>query len=436
MNVHASPATLPELDKFLSTFHLKFRRWEGEAALERYLTGLLTELPNKNCDTIATAVPGTSEQRLQEFLTKMQWDEDDLNRQRVQKMITEATVDNGVLIFDDTGFEKTGKASVGVARQYCGTLGKVGNCQVAVTCCYADARASWPVAVCLYLPKEWTENPHRLQHARVPGDVTFKTKPQIALELLDQARAWGVPHCGVTADADYGDNPNFLAGLEARHERYVVAVRSDFEVRVKAGGAPPSQRADQALAAVPQCQWRTIRWRQGAKGWLRKQFVALRAWRLSSDGETHIGWLLGERAARGQAEERKFYWSNLPAKATLEELVEYAHRRHAIEQFHEEAKGELGWDQYQGRLWPGFHRHAVTVMLALSFLIWQEFGERDKRRKRGRPRDPFSPSSGPLATGAARGASGDSELATAPSRVMVDHHGWLHGTVLTTKLTK
>ena len=106
MKVHASPATLPELDKFLSTFHLKFRRSEGEAALERYLTGLLTELPNKNCDTIATAVPGTSEQRLQEFLTKMQWDEDDLNRQRVQKMITEATGDNGVLIFDDTGFEK------------------------------------------------------------------------------------------------------------------------------------------------------------------------------------------------------------------------------------------------------------------------------------------------------------------------------------------
>ena len=118
MNVHASPAILPELDAFLSTFHLKFRRSEGKAALERYLTGLLTELPNKNCDTMAAAVPGTSEQRLQEFLTKMQWDEDDLNRQRVQKMITDATVGNGVLIFDDTGFEKKGKASVGVARQY------------------------------------------------------------------------------------------------------------------------------------------------------------------------------------------------------------------------------------------------------------------------------------------------------------------------------
>ena len=147
MNVHASPSTLPELDEFLSTFNIKFRRSEGEAALERYLSGLLTELPNKNCDTIATAVPGTSEQRLQEFLTKMQWDEHDLNRQRVQKMIAEATVGNGVLLFDETGFEKKGTASVGVARQYSGTLGKVGNCQVAVTCCYTDARASWPVAV-------------------------------------------------------------------------------------------------------------------------------------------------------------------------------------------------------------------------------------------------------------------------------------------------
>jgi len=194
MNVHASPSILPELNDFLSTFHLKFRRSEGEAALERYLTGLLTELPNKNCDTMATAVPGTSEQRLQGFLTSMQWDEHDLNRQRVEKMIAEATLGNGLLIFDDTGFAKQGKASVGVARQYCGTLGKVGNCQVAVTCCYADARASWPVAVRLYLPKEWAEDPERLKRARVPDDVTFETKAQIALDLLDQARAWGVPH--------------------------------------------------------------------------------------------------------------------------------------------------------------------------------------------------------------------------------------------------
>jgi SRSO17 transposase len=322
----------------------------------------------------------------------MQWDEEALNRQRVEKMIAAATIGNGVLICDDTGFAKQGQASVGVARQYSGTLGKVGNCQVAVTCCYSDPQASWPVAVRLYLPKVWTADPQRLKRARVPADVTFQTKPEIALSLLDQARAWGVPHRCVVADADYGDNPNFLAGLQERHERYVVAVRCDFPVRPKRCGTPASQRAEQVLAALPKCQWRTIRWRHGAKGWLRKKFVAIRAWRLTAEGEAHIGWLLGERATRGQPEERKFYWSNLPASASLETLVAYAHRRHAIEQFHEEAKEELGWDHYQGRLWPGFHRHAVTVMLAMSFLTCLELQHRHSRPHRGRPRDPFSPS--------------------------------------------
>jgi SRSO17 transposase len=422
MNVQASPAALPELEAFLTTFRVRFRRPEGEAALERYLTGLLTEIANKNCDTMAEAVPGTNEQRLQEFLTNMQWDEQDLNRQRVERMLAEATVGNGVLIFDDTGFAKQGKASVGVARQYSGTLGKVGNCQVAVTCVYSDPQASWPVAVRLYLPHEWTEDAERLRRARVPADVTFQTKPQIALALLDQARAWGVPHGVVVADADYGDNPNFLAGLEARRERYVVAVRSDFQVRPKRRGMPPTQRADHALAALPRRQWRTIRWRQGSKGWLRKKVVAVRAWRVTSAGQAHIGWLLGERAARGQPEEPKYYWSNLPASATVEEVVDYAHRRHAIEQFHEEAKGELGWDQYQGRLWPGFHRHAVLVMLAWSFLRWLELQQRHAHPKRGRPRDPFSPSAGSLALYAARSASGGSAVAPPPSSTLVGVH--------------
>jgi SRSO17 transposase len=422
MDIHASPASSPELDEFLATFQVRFRRPEGKAALERYLTGLLTELPNKNCDTMAEAVPGTNEQRLQEFLTNMQWDEQDLNCQRVAKMIAEATVGNGVLLFDDTGFAKQGKASVGVARQYSGTLGKVGNCQVGVTCGYSDPQASWPVAVRLYLPQEWTDDPARLRRARVPPDVLFQTKPQIALALLDQARVWGVPHRCVVADADYGDNPHFLAGLERRNERYVVAVRSAFQVRTKCWDAPQVQRVDQVLSAVPRRQWRTIRWRHGSKGWLHKKFVAVRAWRITAEGETRIGWLLGERAARGQPEEHKYYWSNLPASASLEELVDYAHRRHAIEQFHEEAKEELGWDQYQGRLWPGFHRHAVTVMLAMSFLIWLELRQRQSHPNRGRPRDPFSPSAGSLASCSASGASGGSAVAAPPSGALVDVH--------------
>jgi SRSO17 transposase len=405
MDVHASPDALPELKEFLGAFQVRFRRPEGAETVERYMTGLLTELPNKNCDTIAQAVPGTSEQRLQEFLTNMQWDDEDLNRQRAQKMIAEASLGDGVLVLDDTGFPKQGNASVGVARQYSGTLGKVGNCQIAVTCCYSDPQASWPVAVRLYLPQAWAEDHARRDQARVPEEVAFRTKPEVALGLLDQARAWGVSHRCIVADADDGDNPNFLAGLESRQERYVVSVRADFRVCQQRRVTSPVQRADHVLRALPRRQWRTIRWRQGTTGWLRKKFVAVRCWRVTSDGQRHVGWLLGERTTRGQPEERKYYWSNLPAPATLEELAGYAHRRYAVEQFHEEAKGELGWDQYQGRLWPGFHRHAATVMLAYSFLVWLELRQRKASRGRGRPRHPFSPSAGPAAKLTASGPS-------------------------------
>jgi SRSO17 transposase len=405
MDVHASPAELPELQEFLASFQVRFRRPEGRKSLERYTTGLLTEMPNKNCDTLAQAVPGTSEQRLQEFLTNMQWDEEELNRQRVQKMTAEATRGDGVLVFDDTGFPKQGRTSVGVERQYSGTLGKVGNCQVAVTCCYTDRQATWPVAVRLYLPKSWAYDPEHRQQARVPAEIVFQTKPEIALALLDQARAWGVSHRCVVADADYGDNPNFLSGLEARQEPYVVAVRTDFAVRLRNAATSRLWRADKLLQTVPRGQWRTIRWRQGTKGWLRKKFVAVRCWRVPSDGQRHEGWLVGERATRGQPEERKYFWSNLPSETPLEELAGLAHRRHAIEQFHEEAKGELGWDQYQGRLWPGFHRHAVTVMLAYSFLVWLELQQRRNAKRQGRRSDPFSPSTDVPAPDAAGRAS-------------------------------
>lgn len=392
MESHASPAPLPELDEYLSGFTLRFRRFEGEQALDRYLTGLLTELPNKNCDTMAQAVPGTSEQRLQELVTRMHWDEQDVNRQRVERLCREATSEDGVLILDDTGFPKQGTASVGVARQYSGTLGKVGNCQVAVDCCYSDRQSTWPVAVRLYLPEAWTEDRVRVEKAGVPDEIGFLTKPEIALTLLDQAREWGVPHRCVVADADYGKSPPFLDGLEARQEAYVVGVPCDCSIVEQPGPHTRKRRADQLLAHQPRRLWRTIRWRLGTHGWLRKKFLALRCFRLREDGTLVAGWLLGERAARGQPEEHKYYWSNLPAHTTLETLAGSAHRRHAIEQVHEEAKGELGWDQYQGRLWLGFHRHAVLVMLAYSFLVWQELHQRQQKRRRGRPRRAFSPS--------------------------------------------
>ncbi len=392
---------MPALAEFLRPYHVHFARSEATHALERYLTGMLTEHPNKNCDTIARVVPDTSEQSLQGLLTNMRWDEADLNRQRVKAMLELDTEGDAALVFDDTGFAKQGKASAGVQRQYSGTLGKVGNCQVTVNCHYAERTVAWPVATRLYLPKGWAYDPERRKKARVPESVTFQTKPQIALDLLDRARDWGVRWACVTADADYGDNPTFLQGLEQRRKPYVVAVRKDFCVALTADG--PARAAEGVLAGRPPSQWRTIRWREGSKGWLRGRFCAVRCWRAPSEGAARVpGWLIGERTCAG---ERKYHWSNFGEGASLEEMVEYAHRRFGVEKFHEEAKGLLGWDQYQGRLWTGFHRNAVLVMLAYSFLVEQEWEGRQEVTLRGRPRGDFSPSARPPSPALARDPS-------------------------------
>ncbi|RMG54390.1 MAG: IS701 family transposase [Acidobacteria bacterium] len=406
---------MPELEEFLSQFRVHFYRRESEAAMERYVTGLLTEHPNKNCDTLAQVVPGTSEQRLQGLLTAMVWDEQDLNQQRVAAMRQVGGEGDGVLILDDTGFAKQGRASVGVARQYSGTLGKVANCQVTVNCHYAERTLGWPVSTRLYLPQDWAEDEERRDKARVPEEIQFQTKAEIALELLDQATAWGVGHAAVVTDADYGDNPRFLDGLEARQERYVVGVRANFSVTLSRRADEPVQRADQVLAGIPRRRWRTIRWREGSQGWLRAKFVALRCWRVDGEGRRRIGWLIGQRPGRGQTGDGKYYGSNFSNRTPLEVMVEYAHRRHWVEQYHEEAKGELGWDQYQGRLWPGFHRNAVLVMLSYSFLVWLEWQQRQQQRRRGRRRGPFSPSAGSAAALAASHPSPSHRMASAGS---------------------
>jgi SRSO17 transposase len=351
---------LPELAAFLRPFHVQFARSEGPQALERYLTGLLTELPDKNCQTIADNIPGTSEPSLQGLLTAMAWDHDDLNRQRLERMLELPSERDGVLIVDDTGFAQQGKSSVGVARQDSGTLGKVGNCQVTVNGHYAERTLAWPVASRLDLPKEWAYDPARRETAQVPKEIGFQTKPQIALELLDQAKAWGLRWSCVVTDADYGDNPNFWDGLEKRRQRSVNAVRCDFAVSLSRHGGL-AQRADAMIAALAARSWRSVAWREGSQGWLRGRFVAIRAWRIRSSGHRRAGWLIGEQLSDGK---RKYYGSNWGPDATLERLVESAHRRHWVERFHEEAKGLLGWDQDQGRRWQGFHRHAVSVMLA------------------------------------------------------------------------
>ena len=402
----APQAPLPELAEFLAPFQVQFRQCNSAENLERYVTGLLTEHPKKNCDALAQVVPGTNQQRLHNLLTGLSWDEVSLNQQRVGRLLELESEGDGVLIFDDTGFGKKGTQSVGVARQYTGTFGKVTNCQVTVNCHYAERTLAWPVATRLYLPRDWVEDDERRRKAHVPETLTFQTKAEIALDLLDQANAWGVAHRCVVADADYGDNPNFLNGLEARQERYVGAVRADFTVAWGRGAQHSGQRADVLLQSLPASAWCTIHWREGSQESLRAKFVGVRCYRVDGDGTRHLGWLIGQRPARGQTGEWKYFWSNCPRRTSLKVMVEYTHRRHWIEQYHEEAKGELGWDHYQGRTWEGFHRHATLVMLTYSLLVWLEWQHRPQHQHRpGPPRGAFSPSARPTADRLARDPS-------------------------------
>ena len=403
---------MPELAEFLAHVRPVFRRKDSFSVLERYLTGLLTEHPNKNCQTMADVVPGANAQQLNNLVSGMVWDERDLDRRRIRVMMGLKTEGDAALVFDDSGFAKQGRSSVGVQRQYSGTLGKVGNCQITVNAHIAERTLAWPVATRLYLPQSWCEDAARRARAHVPEEVVFKTKVEIALDLLDGAKADGVRWRCVVADADYGDNPAFLNGLERRGEVCCVAVCCDFSV--SASGQGPRRRADEVLSEVGRQHWQTIHWSEGSRGALRAKFASARCWRVDGDGRRHLGWLIGQRPGRGQAGEWKYFWATFSAKTPLEKMVEYTHRRHWVEQFHEEAKGLLGWDQFQGRRWDAFHRNAATVMLAYSFLVWLEWRERPERAGPGRPRTAFSPSAGPQAPLAAGRPSRNRRLAQGP----------------------
>ena len=405
----ASPGTLPELTVYLAPFASLFRRSTSRASVARYLTGLLTDLPHKNCDTIAAAVAGTSTERLQHLLTDATWDPQALDEQRVRALAAQSPP-HGLLVLDDTGLPKQGRGSVGVARQYSGTLGKVANCQVVVSAHYvADdptnhAPVHWPLSAQLYLPEAWATDSARRAKVHVPVEVALQTKPALALALVDRARAWGVPFAWVVADAGYGDNPTFLQGLEARQLAYVVGVSSSFGVRLPADVSaaalvpPPGPRgrgqphkprpaplytAKAVLEALPEARWQTITWREHDDVVLRKQFAAVRVHWATGGAQLSTshhrvytapeGWLLGERPVPGDRGEVKWYCSNLSADTPVQRLVELAHSRWPIEQFYEDAKGECGLDHYQGRRWDGLHRHLALVMLAYSFLARQRW---------------------------------------------------------------
>jgi len=396
----AGTAPLGDLAEFLKPFGALVRRPESRHALERYTTGLLADLRRKTASDIGRAVAGTDSQRIQEFLTRTKWNPGEMDWLRVAHMVTHASVGQGVQVVDDTGFAKKGTHSVGVSRQYSGTLGRVDNCQVLVTTHYVDRAFDWPITSRLYLPQAWTEDRERCAAARVPEEVGFQTKGEIALELIDRGIEAGVLTRAVVADAGYGDQPTFLDGLENRCLPYVVGISSSIHFRLaeeveqdhgddppppyQGVGRPrkaktlqdrvPSRQASTILKDLPDDDWQTIAWRKASKGALVKRFARVRVHRVGRRGVvlSSTGWLIGERPVEGHQGERKYYFAWGLDRMSLEDQIELAHSRWIIERFYQDAKGELGLDDYEGRFWPGMHRHVALVMLAHCYLALRQ----------------------------------------------------------------
>lgn len=367
--------------------------------LKSYCKGLLLPGDRKSVEPLAARLAPDNVRRMHQSLHHLvadaPWDDEALLAE-VRAAVLPAMRKQGDIvawIIDDTGFPKKGKHSVGVARQYCGQVGKQENCQVAVSLSITTWRASLPIAYRLYLPEEWTNDGGRREATKVPAEIQFQTKPQIALDQIGQAVDSAIAPGIVLADAGYGVNGPFRAGLTALNLQYVVGIQSSMTVWEpgavplpakpwKGQGRPPKllRRDDQhqpvsvkALAmALPRKAWKNITWREGVKRDLRSRFAAVRvrpAGRDYEKAEPHAEeWLLIEWPST-ETEPTKYWISTMPVATTLKALVKMAKHRWIIERDYEELKQELGLGHYEGRGWRGFHHHATLCIAAYGFLI-------------------------------------------------------------------
>ena len=352
-----------------------------------YVRGLLTDGERKSIEPMAVRTPDGNIQAMQQFVGQSPWEWNPVWERLSRRMTAELEPDP-IWAIDDTGFPKKGIHSVGVARQYSGTLGKTANCQVAVSLHHVGEQGSAILGFRLYLPESWANDFTRRKDAGVPDDVTFKKKWELALELIDQARNWRLTDRIVVADAGYGDATEFRNELEVRNLHYVVGVSTNLGVWIKppkakikkyGGMGRPTTQYDygkqKPLSAVEVAKktksWKNIRWRSGSKGWLESRFAALRVQPshgfVEGKPPNKEVWLLIEWPTE-EKEPTKYFLCDLPASYTLRRLVRLAKARWKIEQDYQQLKEELGLDHYEGRYWTGWHHHVTLVMMAQAFL--------------------------------------------------------------------
>jgi SRSO17 transposase len=398
----------PELDSFLERYLPLFGRSENHVHAEEFLHGLLGATERRNIENIAEGVEGGVVRTMQKFVAQGSWKDAELLAE-LRTHLSKAFGDNGGTInVDETGFPKKGKKSVGVKRQYSGTLGRIDNCQVAVMANYCSQTGHTLFDRRLFLPEEWVSDGSRREEAGVPNGVVFRTKPELGLEMVQSAAMAGVPFRWVGGDCVYGDSPTFVQGIRALEKWYVVDTSSGSRVWLNKprmrktgkvgirGGRPttkskaikkPMTVAD-AVATLPASAFRRMTVAEGSQGPIVYEYAELTVW-FSEEGlpAANPERLLVRRSL-GQEPEVKYHRSNAAREITLQRLAEQRSLRWTIEQDIQAGKGESGLDEYETRGWIGWHHHTALSLLALWFLVLQKSRLGEKRTTNDGSRSP------------------------------------------------
>jgi SRSO17 transposase len=380
------------------TEHFQSYRHDVSEKARQYACGLMQAGSRKNMDRMAEVVPESKSRNLQQFLTHSKWNHRDVIdhvAQDVDKLLGDER--NACFLIDESGFAKQGKMSVGVSRQWLGRLGKVDNGQVAVFGALANGQYVAPVDVRLYLPEKWANDPKRCEHACVPeNERKFRTKIELALEIVRHARETGLRYGWVGADAGYGKGPGFCFALNEIDEIFVVDVHSDFPVYLKdpkpylpektrSSGRPLTKyQSDQKsievldlVNSLPARSWKTMTLRKTTRGVLRVRICRLKVYVWDGESERVQCWDLIVTKSLGNNPDTKISLTNAPERTTLKRLGWMQRQRYWVERAFEDGKSECGMADYQVRKWSAWHHHMALVMMAMLFMLSERIHHKD-----------------------------------------------------------
>jgi SRSO17 transposase len=373
---------LPRLERFMEPFVEHLVRTEQVEHAQTFVQGLLSDLKHKNVESIAYRF-GEDRMPLQWFVGMSDWDHEPLRDELVRQVGEQLGEEDGVIVFDPSGFPKSGKESVGVARQWCGRLGKVDNCQVAVFMGYASSKEHALVDTRLFLPKEWTQDKKRREKAGVPKELRYRTRHQLCLEML-AAHGDRLPHAWVAGDDEMGRPSWFRGRLNALGEQYLLAVPCNTQVRDLEADPPPYSgrgrhpkrpwtRVDEWAAALKTRDWNQVDVRDGSKEPLivevaKRRVVARTEQRQEGHEETLVVIRFRDRDNR-RVLQTDYYLSNASAETGQAEFARVAKAEHRVEECLQRAKSEAGLADYEVRNWKGWHHHQVLSLIATWFLV-------------------------------------------------------------------